>query len=67
MRVLSSLFRRLFLEALEQAFRENLLCFPGTIAPLGESAAFFALTAALRRIDWVLTQAKTKWPGLILG
>jgi len=53
-RVLSSLFRRLFLEALEDAFREKLLHFPGTIAPLREHDAFFRLTAALRRIDWVV-------------
>lgn len=53
-RVLSRLFRRLFLEALEDAFRENLLIFPGTIAPLRESVAFFELTASLRRIDWVV-------------
>jgi hypothetical protein len=53
-RVLSRLFRRLFLEALEGAFRENLLCFPGKIEALKESAAFFALTASLRRIKWVV-------------
>jgi hypothetical protein len=53
-RVLSHLFRRLFLEALEEAFRNNLLCFPGAIADLAESAAFFKLTASLRLIDWVV-------------
>jgi Putative transposase/Transposase zinc-binding domain len=53
-RVLSRLFRRLFLEALEDAFRENLLCFPGKIAVLRKCAAFFKLTAALRRIEWVV-------------
>ena len=53
-RVLSSLFRRLFLDALQEAFRENRLCFPGKIEPLRESAAFFELTASLRRIDWIV-------------
>jgi putative transposase/transposase-like zinc-binding protein len=53
-RVLSRLFRRLFLEALEDAFRENLLCFPGKIEPFREPAAFFELTSSLRRIEWVV-------------
>ena len=53
-RVLSRLFRRLFLEALEDAFRKNLLIFPGTIVPLRESATFFELTASLRRMEWVV-------------
>jgi Putative transposase/Transposase zinc-binding domain len=53
-RVLSSLFRRLFLEALEDAFRENRLCFPGKIEALEKPAAFFELTASLRRIAWVV-------------
>ena len=53
-RVLSRLFRRLFLEALEDAFREDLLHFPGQISALRESAAFFRLTASLRRIEWVV-------------
>lgn len=53
-RVLSRLFRRLFLEALEDAFRRNLLGFPGKIGALRESAAFFELTASLRRTEWVV-------------
>jgi hypothetical protein len=53
-RVLSRLFRRLFLEALEQAFRKDLLCFPGAIALLREPAAFLALTASVRQIEWVV-------------
>ena len=53
-RVLSSLFRRLFLEALEDAFRENLLCFPGKIDALGKPAAFFERTASVRRIEWAV-------------
>lgn len=53
-RVLSSLFRRLFPGALEDAFRENLLCFPGKIESLKQPSAFFELTASLRRIEWVV-------------
>jgi len=53
-RALSRLFRRLFLEALEDAFRENLLCFPGKIEALKEPAAFFALTSSLRQKEWVV-------------
>jgi hypothetical protein len=53
-RVLSSLFRRLFLEALEEAFRQDRLCFPGAIAALREPAVFLRLTASLRRIGWVV-------------
>jgi hypothetical protein len=53
-RVLSSLFRRLFLEALEDAFQENLLCFPGVIEGLKQPSAFFELTASLRRMNWVV-------------
>jgi hypothetical protein len=64
-RVLSSLFRRLFLEALEDAFRENLLCFPGKISALQEPAAFFELTASLRRGAWVvLTRGGDEQPAL---
>jgi hypothetical protein len=53
-RVLSRLFRRLFLDALEDAFRDNLLCFPGKIGALRKPAAFRALTSSLRQIEWVV-------------
>ena len=53
-RVLSRLFRRLFLEALEDAFRQDLLHFPGKIGALRKPAAFFQLTASLRRTEWVV-------------
>ncbi len=53
-RVLSCLFRRLFLEAVEDAFRQNLLSFPGKIEALKNPAAFFELTASLRRMEWVV-------------
>jgi hypothetical protein len=58
-RVLSRLFRGLFVEALEDAFRKNLLIFPGTIAPLRESPAFLKLTASLRRMEWVVYSKRT--------
>ena len=53
-RVLSRLFRRLFLEALEEAFRQGLLLFPGTIAALRDPVAFLSLTRTLRRVEWVV-------------
>jgi hypothetical protein len=53
-RVLSSLFRRLFLEQLEAAFKASQLRFFGALATLAEPAAFTARLAELRRIDWVV-------------
>ena len=53
-RVLSALFRRLLLEALDRAFRHQQLQFPGTIAALADPAAFAALLQPLKRIDWVV-------------
>ena len=52
--VLSQLFRRLFLEAVEEAYRNNLLRFPGTIARLQTPAAFRKLISSLKHIDWVV-------------
>jgi hypothetical protein len=53
-RVLSALFRRLLLEALQRAFRKNQLQFPGIIAGLKDSCAFHALLESLKHIDWVV-------------
>ncbi len=53
-RVLSRLFRRLFLEGLRAAFEAGALGFFGTLAGLAEPAAFTRRLAALRRIDWVV-------------
>lgn len=53
-RVLSALFRRLLLEALERAFLHQQLQFPGAIAGLADPAAFRALLQPLQRIDWVV-------------
>jgi hypothetical protein len=53
-RVLSRLFRRLFLEGLSRAYAAGCLGFFGTQAHLAEPVAFNALLAALRRIEWVV-------------
>jgi hypothetical protein len=53
-RVLSSLFRRLFLEELEDAFYHGQLQFPGSIEPLQDAFAFAALLRWLEDRDWVV-------------
>jgi Putative transposase/Transposase zinc-binding domain len=53
-RVLSRLFRRLFLEGLSRAHAAGRLSFFGTQAPLAQPEAFSALLAALWRIEWVV-------------
>jgi Putative transposase/Transposase zinc-binding domain len=53
-RVLSRLFRRLFLEKLMAAHQAGALNFFGTHAPLAERKAFAAFLAPLRRIEWVV-------------
>jgi hypothetical protein len=53
-RVLSRLFRRLFLQALSSAFEAGNLRFFGSLADLADPAAFAALLDRLRRIDWVV-------------
>ena len=53
-RVLSRLFRRLFLKALEQAFQNRELQFFGNLEPLQEPAGFAAYLAPLRDAEWVV-------------
>ena len=53
-RVLSRLFRRLFLEALEQAFQEGKLRFFGKLEPLKTAPAFARHLAPLRQSEWVV-------------
>jgi Putative transposase/Transposase zinc-binding domain len=53
-RALSRLFRRLFLAALEAAFRDGKLGFFGTLAPLTEQRAFSEQITALRQAQWVV-------------
>jgi hypothetical protein len=53
-RVLSRLFRRLFLEALLRAHRDGQLLFFGEHAELVDPAAFAKWLAPLRKIEWVV-------------
>lgn len=53
-RVLSRLFRRLFLEGLATLHAAGRLIFHGDLAALAEADAFAALLAPLRRADWVV-------------
>ena len=53
-RVLSRLFRRLFLERLTAAYHAGRLQFFADQAALAEPAAFQARLAALRKIEWVV-------------
>ncbi len=53
-RVLSRLFRRLFLEALEKAFRKRKLRLFGELKSLLEPAAFQRYLAPVREAEWVV-------------
>ena len=53
-RVLSRLFRRLFLQNLHDAFDAGELRFFGKLAAMAEPTAFAAALAQLRRIEWVV-------------
>ena len=53
-RVLSRLFRRRFLEALNQAHRSGALQFFGEYAGLRDARAFAAWLAPLREVEWVV-------------
>jgi len=53
-RVLSRLFRRLFLEQLAAAHEAGRLHFFGAHAPLAERHAFAAYLAPLRKVEWVV-------------
>ena len=52
--VLSRLFRRLFLEALDQAFRAGKLSFHGKLETLGEPRQFHQLLDTVRQMEWVV-------------
>ena len=54
MRVLSRLFRRLFLRELENAFAAGKLRFFSKLANLAEPRAFARRLGELRRLDWVV-------------
>ncbi|WP_376984328.1 IS91 family transposase [Bosea sp. R86505] len=53
-RVLSRLFRRLFLEGLAALHAAGRLAFQGNLADLTEADAFASMLAPLRRADWVV-------------
>ena len=53
-RVLSRLFRRLFLEGLIDAFEAGQLQFFAALEPLRDRAAFLAHLAPAREADWVV-------------
>ena len=53
-RVLSRLFRRLFLEQLCRAFEEDALRFFNALAPLQEAGAFAHYLAPVGRAEWVV-------------
>ena len=53
-RVLSRLFRRLFLDGLAALHAAGRLAFFGDLAPLADKAAFDAALAPLRRAEWVV-------------
>jgi len=53
-KVLSRLFRRLFLEALEQAFDAGKLQFFSTLEPLRTRRAFLRYLAPLRGAEWIV-------------
>jgi hypothetical protein len=53
-RVLSRLFRRLFLEYLQRAFETGELKFFSSLEPLREPDAFMRHLAAVRKVEWVV-------------
>ena len=53
-RVLSRLFRRLFLERLAEAHADGRLVFFGALAGLADRAAFTARLAPRRRMEWIV-------------
>jgi hypothetical protein len=61
-RVLSSLFRRLFLESLDKAFDSGKLQFFSTLEPLRKRPAFTRHLASLKERDWVV-YAKAPFAG----
>ena len=61
-RVLSRLFRRLFLEALQEAFDAGHLQFGGSLNALTDRRAFAAHLAPARQTEWVVF-AKRLYPG----
>jgi len=66
-RVLSRLFRRLFLKRLEAAFRKGKLSFFGELAGLHDPAEFLRTLEPLRESEWVVyAKAPFGGPGQVL-
>jgi hypothetical protein len=61
-RVLSRLFRRLFLESLQKAFDIGKMRFPASLEALGERAAFVHYLQPLKDMEWVV-YAKAPFAG----
>ena len=61
-RVLSRLFRRLFLQSLHEAFDEGQLRFAGALEALSDGHAFAGHLAAARQVEWVV-YAKAPFAG----
>ena len=53
-RVLSDLFRGLFLDSLLKLFRQGKLLFSGSLKPLADAGAFLRYLQPLRDTDWVV-------------
>jgi len=53
-RVLSRLFRRLFLDALKKAFDADKLTFSGTLAGFRDRAIFLRQLSRARKVEWVV-------------
>jgi len=67
-RVLSRLFRRLFLEGLSETFRGGELQFFADLAHLNDAKAFAAALTPLRTAEWIVYAKKTfSGPGRLLG
>jgi hypothetical protein len=67
-RVLSRLFRRLFLERLTAAYQAGRLQFFADQAALAEPTAFQACLAALHKVEWVVyTKRPFGGPGAVLA
>lgn len=57
-KVMSRLYRRLFLEALQAAAKNKRLGFHGSLAHLADADVFAAYLAPLRKIEWVVYAKK---------
>ena len=57
-KVMSALFRRLFLEALQQVFNEGELQFFGVLSPLADSTRFKKWLQSTKRMKWVVYAKK---------